>query len=303
MYIVHITCVAQKIQKMSESPGTAPMVAKLGFINSKNRQITKKNDSWNPSKKSPILCPLSSVFSPQSSVLNHCSSILSPQSSIHNPQSLILNLQSLTLIPRSSNLVQVLKPKNQKTVVVLFQKKTWFIAHVAKISTLRTNYWGQATSCATLHLKMKKSYSHVNLYIELVCWRMAKLALLVAFSLLVLLAFACGELLHGPLVPAGVGPILKHLETRSPNSGMQSCSYFGPGWLLYTKPSQREVTNYVVGESINPWATKGSTGDASTSKNGQFIHALDTGRSIPWTANKHRQKQKWWAKNNQGIHI
>ena len=81
---------------------------------------------------------------------------------------------------------------------------------------------------------------------------MAKLALLVAFSFLVILAFACGELLHGPLVPAGVGPILKHLETSSPNSGMQSCSYFGPGWLLNTKPSQREVTNYVVGESINP---------------------------------------------------
>merc|ERR1711974_370504 len=40
-----------------------------------------------------------------------------------------------------------------------------------------------------------------------VCWRrMARLAVLVNFSLLVLLAFACGELIHGPLVPTGPAP-------------------------------------------------------------------------------------------------
>ena len=33
---------------------------------------------------------------------------------------------------------------------------------------------------------------------------MAKLALLVIFSLLSIFAFACGELIHGPIVPTGV---------------------------------------------------------------------------------------------------
>ena len=33
---------AQKIQKLSESPTTSPMVAKLCVINCKNRKITKK---------------------------------------------------------------------------------------------------------------------------------------------------------------------------------------------------------------------------------------------------------------------
>ena len=87
MYIVHITCVAQKIQKMSESPGTAPMVAKLGFINSKNRQITKKMiaETHQKSPQYSVLCPPSSVPNPQSSIIVLQSSVLSPQSTILNP--------------------------------------------------------------------------------------------------------------------------------------------------------------------------------------------------------------------------
>merc|ERR1711994_1219166 len=36
--------------------------------------------------------------------------------------------------------------------------------------------------------------------------RMARLGLMVTFSLLILVAFACGELIHGPLAPPGPGP-------------------------------------------------------------------------------------------------
>ena len=45
--------------------------------------------------------------------------------------------------------------------------------------------------------------------------RMARLGLLVTFSLLILVAFACGELIHGPLAPPGSFQLLEYQTLAS----------------------------------------------------------------------------------------